>query len=563
MGEGIAGISLSVAGRSGNTAAAGGYGIGIGPMAGVAVTVTQGGTQLATLSVNLAGQNGKLDIVQDSGGGRSLALSASATLISGIGDARLLGVGHLNLTGHGGANALTGNSGNNQLAGFDGHDTLEGQAGRDTLEGGGGNDLLSGGSGDDRVQDGSGLDTLAGGSGADLFVLVADGQSDTITDFTLGEDSIDLSLWSGLTGIGQLVMAGTATGLTISFGGETLVVRSADGRSIAPASLGSATLINLDLPVVEPPPPPPGPEPEPDPGPLTPADADPEPGSGAIAGNGLGAAHGGTPGADTIFGLAGNDTLSGLDSADRLFGGTGNDVLYGGAGADRLSGGAGADRMEGGSGNDTYVVDDTGDAIAGEIGFSQGGGIDTVEVWINDFVAGTNIELIRLQGSAHLTVTGNDAPGTLVGNSGNNMLYGRGGNDQINGNAGADTLVGGVGADTLVGGAGADVFLFTAVADSRATPAERDFINGFVHGEDRINLRAIDADPFAAGHQGFDFIGGAAFSRGGAATAGEVRFANYGGNWNIVSIDRNGDGTAEMQIFVNLTNFMTATDFIF
>jgi len=561
IGEGLGGVVFGLAGQSATTAAAGGYGIGAPPSATAAVTVQYGGSQIAALSVDLADGNGKLDLVQDTTGGWSLALSASAILLSGVADARLLGVGALNLTGHAGANLLTGNSGANRLAGLDGNDHLQGGAGRDTLEGDAGNDLLQGGNGDDRLEDGRGLDTLTGGTGADLFVLGSDNQTDLITDFTLGSDTIDLSLWAGLLAVTQLAITATATGMTIGFGSELLVVQSADGSSITPAALGG-TLVNLSSQL--PPPPTPDPEPEPDPGVMPLPGPDPEPRPGDITGTAADEPRSGTAAADRIFGLAGADTLTGDSGNDALYGGADNDVLYGGAGADWMVGGSGADQMEGGTGNDSYVVDDAGDVIAGETGFTQGGGIDLVEVWINQFVAPTNIELVRLQGTANLTVTANDAPGTLIGNSGHNMLYGRGGHDQINGNDGNDTLVGGMGADTLVGGAGADVFLFTAVADSRVGPLERDFINGFVHGEDRINLRAIDGDPFAAGHQGFRFIGTAGFSGNGAASAGEMRATTWGGgNFNLVEIDRTGDGVAEMQIFVNLTAFMTADDFIF
>ncbi|WP_322862177.1 retention module-containing protein [Aeromonas allosaccharophila] len=73
-----------------------------------------------------------------------------------------------------------------------GNDILDGGAGDDILHGQGGNDLLIGG---------LGSDTLIGGSGTDTFKLLAgdaDGSTDTITDFTLGDttnggDVLDLS----------------------------------------------------------------------------------------------------------------------------------------------------------------------------------------------------------------------------------------------------------------------------------------------------------------------------------------------------------------------------------
>lgn len=261
-----------------------------------------------------------------------------------------------------------------------------------------------------------------------------------------------------------------------------------------------------------------------------------------------------------------SQTITGTPMADSLVGGTGGDTIYGLASADYLDGNLGADTLEGGLGNDFYIVDNVGDLVRGEIGFAQGGGIDTVRAFV-DYTQPTNVELVRLatlDDTRNLNATGNDAPGTLVGNAGDNVLTGRGGNDQINGNAGDDVLIGNTGVDTLVGGAGSDTFVYTAIADSRAGVSERDFINGFTHGQDRIDLSAIDANTLTAGEEDpFVFIGSAAFSGTGLASAGQLRTQGLGGaNAVILEADHNGDGVADLQIFVNLTTFMTGTDFI-
>ncbi len=264
------------------------------------------------------------------------------------------------------------------------------------------------------------------------------------------------------------------------------------------------------------------------------------------------------------FHLTGNalaNRLTGNAGDNRLYGGAGNDRLYGDAGADSLDGGAGADTMSGGPGYDRYVVDNPGDVIEGEIGYSQGGGIDTVEAWI-DFTMKPNLEILRLQGAADLKGYGTWAPENMVGNTGRNLLDGSNGNDTLNGKAGDDTLIGGMGADLLMGEDGADVFLYRAAAESPAGAAGRDFINGFVHGQDRIDLSAIDANPYAAGDQAFRFIGAAGFSAKGAGAAGELRHYWWGAAGLLVEADINGDGAADMQIYVNLTNYMQAADFI-
>ncbi|WP_440892094.1 retention module-containing protein [Aeromonas dhakensis] len=105
------------------------------------------------------------------------------------------------LYGMGGKDTLVGGSGNDVLDGGSGNDTLYGESGNDTLIGGIGNDILQGGDGNDLLIGGLGSDTMTGGAGSDTFKWIAgdaDGSTDTITDFTLGNpsnggDVLDLS----------------------------------------------------------------------------------------------------------------------------------------------------------------------------------------------------------------------------------------------------------------------------------------------------------------------------------------------------------------------------------
>ena len=76
------------------------------------------------------------------------------------------------------------------------HDTLAGTIFADTIKGG---------AGDDRITGGAGADTLPGGTGNDVFAfdatvivggITSDSTAlapDTITDFTQGQDKIDLT----------------------------------------------------------------------------------------------------------------------------------------------------------------------------------------------------------------------------------------------------------------------------------------------------------------------------------------------------------------------------------
>ena len=68
---------------------------------------------------------------------------------------------------------------------------------------------------DDRLYGGAGDDTLTGGWGTDTFVFAAGHGDDTITDFFLGGDKIDLTQITGITSFDDL---------TISADGDDIVI---------------------------------------------------------------------------------------------------------------------------------------------------------------------------------------------------------------------------------------------------------------------------------------------------------------------------------------------------
>lgn len=93
-----------------------------------------------------------------------------------------------------------------------------------------GADTLNGGAGEDRLHDGAGSDVMTGGAGADVFIFSRDGAVDRITDFTDGQDLIDLRDWGRIFTLPSLLF--TPTGAEVSFGDERLIITSAAGGSL-------------------------------------------------------------------------------------------------------------------------------------------------------------------------------------------------------------------------------------------------------------------------------------------------------------------------------------------
>ncbi|NOX74829.1 MAG: type I secretion C-terminal target domain-containing protein [Alphaproteobacteria bacterium] len=96
------------------------------------------------------------------------------------------------LDGGAGNDTLIGGTAQDTLIGGEGDDYLNGGYYEDRLEGGAGNDILLGGRQNDVLIGGSGSNRLSGGSGADEFIFTDFGAADTITDFEIGVDKINL-----------------------------------------------------------------------------------------------------------------------------------------------------------------------------------------------------------------------------------------------------------------------------------------------------------------------------------------------------------------------------------
>lgn len=172
----------------------------------VVIEVARGGSGDDTIT-----GNGYRNVLSGSGGSDTIdGMSGNDIITGNNGKDVLYGRGGSDIViGQSGNDSIYGGGNNDDLRGGNGNDLINGEGGTDTLQGGGNRDRLSGGTGadvlfgdfgNDRLQGDQGADILTGGRGYDLFVFVSVSDSinsadrrDVITDFTRGEDRIDLS----------------------------------------------------------------------------------------------------------------------------------------------------------------------------------------------------------------------------------------------------------------------------------------------------------------------------------------------------------------------------------
>ncbi|CAH0210317.1 calcium-binding protein [Roseomonas sp. CECT 9278] len=254
--------------------------------------------------------------------------------------------------------------------------------------------------------------------------------------------------------------------------------------------------------------------------------------------------------------------LTGNALANRITGNLGADTLSGGAGADILDGGAGGDRMLGGADGDIYVVDSAADVVVE----AANQGVDLVVATFGAAytLAAAQVEGLLLAGAVVTgrgnalansigQLAGEGLPGVAASTAPGVILYGLGGDDTLHGGEGGDVLVGGAGADVLIGDffetpGGGDRFVVSLAADSapEAPDIVADFHFGPATGNDRIDLRGIDADPLQAGNQAFGWIGDAAL--GGAA--GRLRVTTTAPGTHLAEGDIDGDGAADVAMLI-------------
>ena len=297
-----------------------------------------------------------------------------------------------------GAQASTALIGIEGVSGSAFADTLTGNAELNILFGENGDDQLNGGGGNDFLIGGRGNDTLSGGAGADTFIYVDGDGRDTISDFDVSQDLLDLSDEEhGYSQIRALVQDGA-----------DVLVQLSDTSQIRVANVQAAPLL-LKIRLL-------------DPSPKT------------LIGDGLD---------NHLVGGIGNDTLSGLGGAD---------VLEAGRGDDLLSGGLGNNVLDGGPGIDTVTYADSGFSV--NVDLAEGAAYGNVRTDVLrgiEYVIGSQLQ-DALEGSS--------GDNRLWASAGDDGLYGVGGNDTLYGGAGDDRIEGGAGFDIAsYDGAPAAVFL--------------------------------------------------------------------------------------------------------
>lgn len=146
------------------------------------------------------------DVLVGGGGNDTLGGGAGDDLLigGGVSGTTLLQDNSLNASDEG-DDVIYGGDGNDTLIGggwnndirtnliFDDGEQFTGAEGDNELWGGEGNDLLYGAEGVDKLIGGEGDDTLSGSTGDDTFTFAPEHGHDTITDFNLQDDTLDLT----------------------------------------------------------------------------------------------------------------------------------------------------------------------------------------------------------------------------------------------------------------------------------------------------------------------------------------------------------------------------------
>lgn len=302
---------------------------------------------------------------------------------------------------------IVGNEEDNAIDGLSGNDYIEGKGGNDTIIGGLGKDIMKGGSGDDVYY----VDNL----GDKVIENINEG-NDTIktsVSYELPENVETLEL----IGAGAINGRGNSLDNTIIGNDNNNILDGNSGINTLKGGKGNDTYIinetNANDIIIE----------------NTDEGSDTVQSSITYTLSQDNVENLVLTGGNNINGTGNNldNYLEGNKQDNTLSGGAGNDTLYGNGGNDTLIGG---------SGNDTYIIDSP-DAVIVE---NANEGTDTVMSSI-DYILGSNVENLVLNGTESLSGTGNSLNNVISGNDNGNTFIGGKGNDTLKGGKGADTYI--------------------------------------------------------------------------------------------------------------------------
>lgn len=170
---------------------------------------------------------------------------AGDTSDTGVNDHIFGGGGNDLITASGGNDNIAGGAGNDTIFGGTGDDTINGGSGNDEIYNSAGNDIVNGGSGQDLLRGNDGNDTLTGGTGSDTFVFRAGDDDDFVTDFDVGEDSLNMANTNtDFTNLASLQAASSAA--TVD-GQSGLLIDTGGGDSVFLAGVSVSSLAAVDI----------------------------------------------------------------------------------------------------------------------------------------------------------------------------------------------------------------------------------------------------------------------------------------------------------------------------
>ena len=289
------------------------------------------------------------------------------------------GAGRDIIRGGGGGDDIDGGADGDIIRGDSGNDTIDGDAGNDLLLGDAGNDLIDGGVGNDTIFGGTGDDTLTGGAGNDTFLFIESSGNDTITDFDIDDDLIDLSMIQEAIAFSELTITDLSdnSGVTITHSalGGTITLTGVTKSQLTASQFnlpdGSTTSLTTD------------------------ENDEVHRYSNPVEGTDSSDIILESSNSTRIVAKGGDDLILAGEGNDSIEGGAGNDTLLGEEGDDTIQGAAGDDWLYGGSGNDTFV-------------FEAGHGNDT----IHDFTDGEDLidltAFTGITGFNDLSISAND-----------------------------------------------------------------------------------------------------------------------------------------------------------